>query len=126
MLPWLTTTTPRPAMRPAKVIVPGSELCTSAPGDPVTTSNGAGPDTAPQIDSSGDCCLTPDGRFVLSGSKKDVLVWNIMQTAKGQVLKPDFTLQDKREAAVIAFNPRYNFFASADQELLFWLPDPHG
>ncbi len=98
----------------------------SAPGDPVATSNGAGPDSTPQIDSSGDCCLTPDGRFVLSGSKKDVLVWNIMQTAKGQVLKPHFTLQDKREAAVIAFNPRYNFFASADQELLFWLPDPHG
>jgi COMPASS component SWD2 len=81
-----------------------------------------------RIDSSGDCCFAPDGRFVLSGSKKDVLVWDTRNAPanENKVLDPTYTLQDKREAAVIGFNPRFNFFASADQELLFWLPDPHG
>ena len=31
----------------------------------------------------------------------------------------------KSEAAVLAFNPRYNFFAAADKEVVFWVPDPH-
>ncbi|KAH7127690.1 WD40-repeat-containing domain protein [Dactylonectria macrodidyma] len=77
-------------------------------------------------ESSGDCCFAPDGRYVLSGSKKDVLVWDTLATpGENKVLKPSWTLPDKREAAVLAFNPRYNFFATADQELLFWVPDPH-
>jgi len=29
------------------------------------------------------------------------------------------------ERAVLAHNPRFNFFATADQELVFWVPDPH-
>jgi COMPASS component SWD2 len=78
------------------------------------------------IESSGECCFAPDGRYVLSGSKKDVLVWDTMAAPNdNKVLEPSWTLPDKREAAVLAFNPRYNFFATADQELLFWLPDPH-
>jgi COMPASS component SWD2 len=78
------------------------------------------------LESSGDCCFAPDGRYVLSGSKKDVLVWDTLSTpGENKVLEPTWTLPDKREAAVLAFNPRYNFFASGDQELLFWLPDPH-
>ncbi|KAI5460020.1 histone H3 methyltransferase complex and RNA cleavage factor II complex, subunit SWD2 [Mariannaea sp. PMI_226] len=78
------------------------------------------------IESSGECCFAPDGRYVLSGSKKDVLVWDTLKSAgESKVLEPTWTLPDKREAAVLAFNPRYNFFASGDQELLFWLPDPH-
>ncbi|KAJ4116235.1 hypothetical protein NW768_011024 [Fusarium equiseti] len=81
---------------------------------------------ASNIESSGECCFAPDGRYVLSGSKKDVLVWDTMAAPDdNKVLEPSWTLPDKREAAVLAFNPRYNFFATADQELLFWLPDPH-
>ena len=86
--------------------------------------NGASSDSS--LESSGDCCFTPDGRYVLSGSKKDVLVWDTMASlGDNKVLDPTHTLAEKREAAVLAFNPRYNFFATADQELLFWLPDPH-
>lgn len=82
-------------------------------------------DAPPRIDSSGDCCFTPDGRYVLSGSRRDVLVWDTRGTPnESKILEPTHTLPDKREAAVIGFNPRFNFFASADQELLFWLPDP--
>lgn len=103
-----------------------------APGEAgATTANGGSTNSSSdssRIDSSGDCCFAPDGRFVLSGSKKDVLVWDTRNPpANGnKVVDPTYTLQDKREAAVIGFNPRFNFFASADQELLFWLPDPHG
>lgn len=87
-------------------------------------SNGASGDGP--LESSGDCCFAPDGRFVLSGSKKDVLVWDTLASpGENKVLEPTHTLAEKREAAVLAFNPRYNFFATADQELLFWLPDPH-
>ncbi|KAG6017598.1 hypothetical protein E4U54_005845 [Claviceps lovelessii] len=78
------------------------------------------------LDSSGDCCFAPDGRFVIGGAKQDVLVWDSLSPVPdNKTLEPMATLQDKRETAVVAFNPRFNFFATADQELLFWLPDPH-
>lgn len=78
------------------------------------------------LGSSGDCTFTPDGRFVLSGTNKDVLVWDTMAKPNDEkMLQPAHTLPDKREAAVLAFNPRYNFFATADQDLVFWVPDPH-
>lgn len=87
--------------------------------------NGASVSPA-SLESSGDCCFAPDGRYVLSGSQKDVLVWDTLITPpSNKVLAPTWTLADKRESAVLAFNPRFNFFATADQELLFWLPDPH-
>ncbi|CAH0043030.1 unnamed protein product [Clonostachys solani] len=95
-----------------------------APGE-TGTANGIGADSAP-LDSSGECCFTPDGRYVISGTKKDVLVWDTRSTpGENKVLEPTWTLPDKREAAVLSFNPRYNFFATGDQELVFWLPDPH-
>lgn len=79
-----------------------------------------------QLESSGDCCFAPDGRFVISGSRQDVLVWDTHKApAENKVLDPLYTLPDKREAAVVAFNPRFNFFATANQELVFWVPDPH-
>ncbi|KAK3692462.1 WD40-repeat-containing domain protein [Podospora appendiculata] len=81
------------------------------------------------VESSGDSCFSPDGRFVLSGSKKDLLVWDTLspmeETNINKVLDPKFVLEEKREAAVVAYNPRYNMIATADQELMFWLPDPH-
>ena len=99
--------------------------------DQVVASNGLSTDGA-RLDSSGDCCFAPDGRFVVGGGKKDVLVWDVRkQPAEGgmpesKVMEPVYTLKDKREAAVVAFNPRYNFLATADQDLVFWMPDPHG
>lgn len=81
---------------------------------------------SPSVESSGDCCFSVDGRFVLSGTTKDVLVWDTLTPPQNETktLNPNWTLEDKREAAVLAFNPRYNFFAAADQEVTFWLPDP--
>lgn len=96
-----------------------------APGEPVAT-NGTSKTGPSATESSGECAFTVDGRFVLSGSKKNVLVWDVQQQPDEQkILDPAHIFEDKREAAVLAFNPRYNFFATADQEVVFWLPDPH-
>jgi COMPASS component SWD2 len=74
------------------------------------------------LESSGDCCFTPDGRYVISGSRKDLLVWDTLGTPdEKSVLEPAFALEEKREAAVVAYNPRFNMIATADQSLMFWL-----
>lgn len=78
------------------------------------------------LDTSGECCFSPDGRYVLSGGRKDVLLWDVLSpTSEKKELQPTHILEDKREAAILAYNPRFNFFATADQNLEFWLPDPH-
>ncbi|KAI9743856.1 MAG: member of Set1p complex, histone methyl transferase [Claussenomyces sp. TS43310] len=76
--------------------------------------------------SSGDACFTPDGRYVISGQRREnVLVWDTLQSTATKKMMPVHELEFKGEAAVIAFNPRYNMFASADKELVFWIPDPN-
>ncbi|KAG0648890.1 WD repeat-containing 82 [Hyphodiscus hymeniophilus] len=76
--------------------------------------------------STGDCCFSPDGRYVLSGCRgKDILVWDTLAAAQDKDLKPSHELEYKGDSAVIAFNPRYNFFATGDKEVVFWVPDPH-
>lgn len=80
---------------------------------------GVGEDANHGLESSGDCAFTADGRFVISGSKKNVLIWDILSpVGDKKVLEPKHVLEDKREAAVLAVNPRYNFFATADQQLM--------
>jgi len=76
------------------------------------------------MESSGECCFSPDGRYVLSGSNKDLLVWDINASPdSNKILDPTYVLEDKRETAVVAYNPRFNMIATADEELMFWLPD---
>ena len=97
-----------------------------APGETTALTNGNATTDPSNFDSSGDCCFTPDGRFVISGSKQDIFVWDTLSASSDKpIMEPSATLQDKRETAVVAFNPRFNFFATADQDLIFWLPDPH-
>ncbi|PLB44391.1 WD repeat protein [Aspergillus steynii IBT 23096] len=74
----------------------------------------------------GDVCFSPDGRFVFGGSgdHHDVLVWDTQQTPDANgLLQPANKLPSRGRTAVIEYNPRYNFFASADKEICFWLPD---
>jgi COMPASS component SWD2 len=78
--------------------------------------------------STGDCCFTPDGRYVISGCKgENVLVWDTNSPPQGEELKPElkpnFELEHKGDSAVVAFNPRYNWFATGDKEVVFWVPD---
>ncbi|KAM7197859.1 WD40-repeat-containing domain protein [Rhypophila sp. PSN 637] len=93
---------------------PGSMSGRTAPGE-----NEAG-----KLESSGDCCFTPDGRYVIGGSNNGLLVWDTLATpGTNKTLEPTLVLEDKRAAEVVAHNPRFNMIATADEELLFWLPD---
>ena len=86
----------------------------------------AGETDGGNAEGSGECCFAPDGRYVLSGAKSDLLVWDILKgPGSNKVLDPEHVLEEKRETAVVAYNPRYNMIATADQDLMFWLPDPH-
>jgi COMPASS component SWD2 len=78
------------------------------------------------LETNGECCFTPDGRYVLSGVRNEnVLVWDTLKVTNARRSRPIHSLEIKSEAAVLAFNPRYNIFATADKELVFWVPDPH-
>lgn len=75
------------------------------------------------LETSGECSFTPDGRYVLSGMRNEnVLVWDTLKVTNVCRSRPIHTLEMNSEAAVLAFNPRYNFFATADKELVLWIP----
>ncbi|KAG9239103.1 WD40-repeat-containing domain protein [Amylocarpus encephaloides] len=75
--------------------------------------------------STGDSCFSSDGRFVLSGTRREnVLVWDTLSKATdGKILRPANELEYKGDSALIAFNPKYNMFATGDKEVVFWVPD---
>lgn len=76
------------------------------------------------LPSTGDCCFSPDGRYILSGTQQqNVLVWDTMASAQENFLRPVHELEYKGDSAVLAFNPRYNLFATGDKEVVFWAPD---
>ena len=87
------------------------------------------PPTELGIRGQGDVCFSADGRYIIGGSggDRDAIVWD----AHGQVeietkqLKPICGLPCKSKAAVVEWNPRYNMCATADKEVVFWLPDEH-
>ncbi len=80
-------------------------------------------------------CFSADGRYVVGGSgqEKDLLVWDTQAATTaagggaggGEVLHPCAQLPHPRRSPVVLCNPRYNMLASADREVLFWLPDEH-
>lgn len=78
----------------------------------------------------GDACFSPDGRYVVGGSgDAELCVWD---TARADD-DPDKVLHPMRELAmgnkmgannrVVAYNPRHNLLATADRQLVFWVPD---
>jgi len=77
----------------------------------------------------GDACFSSDGRYLIggSGADRDAVVWD----TQGQVevettqLKPTCALPCKGATRVVEWNPRFNMMASADREVVFWLPDEH-
>ncbi|KAI1818707.1 WD40 repeat-like protein [Poronia punctata] len=94
-----------------------------APGEEVTANGGP---NGSSMESSGDCCFTPDGRYVVGGTRQGVVVWDTLAPlGENKTLSPVHILEDERPASVVAVSPRFNFFATADQDLVFWLPDPH-
>lgn len=74
--------------------------------------------------SSGDACFSPDGRYVLSGSiMKTVSIWDTLAFNHEKTPSPTHEIDYKGDSAVLAFNPRLHFFATADREVFFWVPD---
>lgn len=77
-----------------------------------------------RFEGGGDVAFSPDGRFVVGGSRRGILVWDTLSYVPvDKRLEPSYVLEDSREAAVLSFNPRFNFIATADEDLVFWMPD---
>lgn len=71
-------------------------------------------------------CFTPDGRYVIGGNGQEngLWVWDCEDSKGDKLLEPMTDLQSQKPAKVVAYNPRHNLVATADKELMLWLPDP--
>lgn len=89
--------------------------------------NGSSAGGSNHIEGSGDCGFSPDGRYVVGGGANNkLLIWDTLgQVDEDKTLEPLHMIDSERPASVVAFSPRFNFIATADQEVVFWLPDPH-
>ena len=73
-------------------------------------------------------CFSADGRYVIgaSGADKDALIWDTQAVPDAdKVVQPMATLPFKGKIGCVEWNPRFNMMASADREVVFWLPDEH-
>ena len=62
-----------------------------------------------------------------SGADRDAVVWDTqgqVEVETGQ-LRAMCALPCKGRVGVVEWNPRFNMLATADREVLFWLPDEH-
>ena len=102
----------------------GNKSSRLAAGEDYTANGGS---SSSLVEGSGDCCFTSDGRYVIGGTRKGVVVWDTLsQTGENKRLDPTHTIDppEAQEAAVVAWNPRFNFLTTADRDVMFWLPDP--
>ena len=83
------------------------------------------------VPGQGDVTLSPDANYAIgaSGGDKDAVVWELHGNSnideETKVMRPMAGLPCKTRVGVIEWNPRYNMLASADREVVFWLPDEH-
>ncbi|KJX95078.1 WD repeat-containing protein [Zymoseptoria brevis] len=107
----------------------GPDVSHFAPGDDLPKGEEGSP-TPSYIQSS--ACFSPDGRYVVGGNGRanGLSVWDMVQAEEGggmkadKVLEPCADLPSQKPAKVVAYNPRYNLLASADKEVMIWVPDP--
>jgi COMPASS component SWD2 len=81
-----------------------------------------------QMLGQGDVCFSADGRYLIGGhGKENLCVWDTHAAPQGmgvsKVMMPTTELQYRGRSSVVAFNPRFNIFCTADREVVFWLPD---
>lgn len=74
----------------------------------------------------GDACFSPDGRFVIGGNggQTGLLVWDVQDKASRDNILAPSDLSSSKPVSIVAYNPRHNLIASADREVMLWLPDP--
>ena len=74
----------------------------------------------------GDVCFTQDGKYVLGGAgeQPDTLIWDTEQESDESNYLPAMARLSSRgtRSTIVACNPRYNMFASADTKVTMWLP----
>ena len=60
-----------------------------------------------------------------SGGERDAVVWDVQGEVEEatQGLRPLAVLPGKNKVGVMEWNPRFNMLASADREVVFWLPE---
>ena len=77
----------------------------------------------------GDVCFSADGKYLVGGTggERDAIVWDTYSGVEVETkeLRPMCSLPCKGRVSVVEWNPRYNMCASADREVVFWLPDEH-
>lgn len=79
----------------------------------------------------GDVCFSADGRYLIgsSGTDHDAMVWDtqgqITDDGERKILTPMAVLPHAGKVAVCEWNPRFNMLATADRDVVFWLPDEH-
>lgn len=104
--------------------------CSRPPHHSISTR--AAPGGVPGALGQGDVCFSTDGRYLIggSGADRDAVVWDTTQgavTGEGEhkILSPMALLPHAGKVAVCAWNPRYHLMATADQDVVLWLPDEH-
>lgn len=90
-----------------------------APGDPL-------PEQTATY-SQADATFVPDGRYVIGGTgglQTGLVVWDAQEKSDtNNILEPMTELSSTKPASVVAYNPRFNLVASADREVMMWVPD---
>ena len=75
----------------------------------------------------GDLVFSPDSRYIIGGgtSRGDkVVVWDMQgRIGKDKTLLPIGYLPHDRTVGILEWNPRYNMIASAEKDVVMWLPD---
>ncbi|KAK9469624.1 WD40-repeat-containing domain protein [Lipomyces arxii] len=70
-------------------------------------------------ESSGDTSISPDGRFVLSGSDDNKLyIYDIQSPVRDGIQKPARIIESKHPISNLLFNPRSLMLATANKELV--------
>ena len=81
------------------------------------------------VQGQGDVCFSPDGRYLIGGAgQENLYVWDAQAaeretTPSTRTVGPTHELECKSRAAIVAFNPRLHLCASADKEVVFWVPE---
>ncbi|KXS95929.1 hypothetical protein AC578_7994 [Pseudocercospora eumusae] len=101
---------------------PGADYSHRAPGEALPgPSDGQTPSYV-----QSNACFSPDGWYVVGGNGKQtgLQVWDCKNDpTNDHVLEPMTELPSTKSAKAVAYNPRHNLLASADKEVMLWLPD---